>query len=369
MGDRVKFRENLNLYLEDLKRGHDDNNSCASTSSVTYLNLTSLPEDGTYFSELDSLVNFNNPSTSATQISSDTLIQNPSTHHDTPSFTPNEENVSTPRQSRTTSSSSTVDLTPSTSTDFPSGFVLNILQASFQGRTILEKGKAGALEPTDRKRLSNIIIQHILENCPNRRLCADQFCYLGSQIIQIFPEEFLSLYYVRYIQSSNSGNKKSAAGSLYDSYTTIRNKLKIEGHIKTQGKSKKRRNTSLSPQPSCSKDANVEDIEDQYINCEDLEYLRSSVYPWEVVVAKWKGTCNLRHKKLTGKSKAEGDSNLVGQYMNEFPALKQPNGFQLVSFLFKLSLKHYQFHTRLMWVGIPTSDPRKKFIFLVMKRK
>lgn len=58
---------------------------------------------------------------------------------------------------------------------------------------------------------------------------------------------------------------------------------------------------------------------------EKLQWLRKSIDPWHLVESNWTATTKARLATL------QTESGTVEEYFNLYPALKQPEGFRLVS--------------------------------------
>ncbi|KAF9419669.1 hypothetical protein HW555_003947 [Spodoptera exigua] len=105
---------------------------------------------------------------------------------------------------------------------------------SSDGRAILAEGKRaeGLLKESDRKRLSQIIILHLLEKNPPRAISTCEFQNLAAQIQELFKQESSVVYYSPYEPATgNKGHKKSTSGKLYESYISRRRKLRSRGEL------------------------------------------------------------------------------------------------------------------------------------------
>ncbi|CAD0243785.1 unnamed protein product [Spodoptera exigua] len=83
--------------------------------------------------------------------------------------------------------------------------------SSSDGRAILAEGKRaeGLLKESDRKRLSQIIILHLLEKNPSRAISTCEFQNLAAQIQELFKQESSVVYYSPYEPATgNKGHKK-----------------------------------------------------------------------------------------------------------------------------------------------------------------
>lgn len=61
---------------------------------------------------------------------------------------------------------------------------------------------------------------------------------------------------------------------------------------------------------------------------ESMTWLHNSCDPWDMVERYWSLTSLKRLEKILSTNSHE---NTVSKYMNDFPALKKPSGYRLVS--------------------------------------
>lgn len=89
----------------------------------------------------------------------------------------------------------------------------------------------GLLKEGSRRRLSQLVINHVIDQRPSRKICTEDFYRLASEIVQIFPKESVVVYYSAYLAGKNDTAKKNASGKLYESYITTRRKLRQSGEL------------------------------------------------------------------------------------------------------------------------------------------
>ncbi|KAI5693345.1 hypothetical protein M8J75_014097 [Diaphorina citri] len=263
--------------------------------------------------------------------------------------------------SQESSSSSSVALCTSTPTDqresakvvFPHNFVQQVLHKTQEGRVLLQK-KALDTIADDAKKLSNLIIYDILEEEPTRRLYSDDFLVLSSQIVKLFPEENTAIYYVPYYEPGPFMPKVCAKGKLYDSYNKKKSDLRKKGILKKRTPStcslgrKKSKSSSVD-----ETDQDAGDFEERYNNDEGIIYLQNHVDNWDLVTLNWEKTHNLRWEKLNKVATKAHQIPLLRDYYQEFRALQQPLGFELLlkDFNVQYAQKENQLFNNLIALG------------------
>lgn len=152
---------------------------------------------------------------------------------------------------------------------------------------------------------------------------------LAYQITSIFHKEHAATYFIPYI-SYGPGLKRAAKGKLLDCLYNRRRDYRRSGLISSSRSSSTPSSGNASliilPEALCSldniSDHNLMQIED------NLNWLRNSSDPWDLVEKNWISTANTRLKKLMSK-----DGQSISEYtrMAEFPCLRKPTGYILVS--------------------------------------
>jgi hypothetical protein len=120
----------------------------------------------------------------------------------------------------------------------------------------------------------------------------------------MFPREAKEAYYL----VTKNCHKTVYSGRLYTKYKNHRQFLIKESKRKTTAEDKTNDLPQLTP-----------DDENR------LRWLKHNVIPWATVVEMWEQTSKLRSYKNTTET--------ISQIVQTCPALKQPTGFLLVSFL------------------------------------
>lgn len=82
-----------------------------------------------------------------------------------------------------------------------------------------------------RRKLSQIVINNIIQNKPNFKISTEEFYRLASEIVTLFPKESIVVYYSAYAARKDGAAKRNASGKLYESYITRRRKLRRSGEL------------------------------------------------------------------------------------------------------------------------------------------
>ncbi|KAK0073836.1 hypothetical protein PV326_013025, partial [Microctonus aethiopoides] len=137
---------------------------------------------------------------------------------------------------------------------------------------------------------------------------------IAKLIVEIFPTESPKTFYVGPISKALSRTNKSisASGKLVDKY---RNKLRQKKEL---AKMQKKRDTEESPLES-------DDEDDEKKAEHSIEWPKVHRNPWNDVLNHWRITFDYRRRNIR-KNKG-GKVNLL---LEEWPILKQPNGFLLI---------------------------------------
>lgn len=145
-------------------------------------------------------------------------------------------------------------------------------------------------------------------------------------IKELFPGERTTTYYIPACTTA-SGVVLQARGKLVHQVLNKRRRLQQLGCLTT-----KKRKREESPGPCSSNPRQLPSIIDtsNVLNEnveEDLLWLQNSTEPWNLVEKKWKLTVNQRIINLRDKDK----NFTIESYINNYPALKKPQGYTLVS--------------------------------------
>ncbi|KAL4720806.1 hypothetical protein ACJJTC_006795 [Scirpophaga incertulas] len=188
----------------------------------------------------------------------------------------------------------------------------DILNQSLDGRNILKFHKEeGVLSSNSRRKLCNLIIYDLLQEDINIRIPHEILFKYAQEIKSIFNKENASTYYVPYINNQKMKIKACAKGKLVDCL-----------HNRKRDYRREQKNVLLD-----KKTADVQDNHHLELNedlQQNLQWLKNSTEPWELVEKKWHATATFRTTELKTSDKS------VAQYMAEFPVLQKPAGYQLL---------------------------------------
>lgn len=193
--------------------------------------------------------------------------------------------------------------------------------------------KGGSLDgDSARNLLASTIAKEVLNQHKNSQIGGAIYFKWANLIKELFPGERTTTYYIPACTTA-SGTVLLARGKLVHQVLNTRRRLQQLGALT----SKRKRSRENSPAPSSSSSVSshlpVEsNIYDENIE-NDLQWLRNSSDPWSIVETKWKNTFQFRNKHLQNCN----NKQTIESYMNEYPALKKPQGYTLVSLLCNMS--------------------------------
>lgn len=205
-----------------------------------------------------------------------------------------------------------------------------MLKSTNEGKSLLASfGQSGLLDSVGRRRLCNLIINRELKDDAQKRVLSTRLQDLAYQITSVFHQERTPTYFIPYI-SYGPGLKRSAKGKLLDCLNNRRREYRKSGLIQTSRRSSTSSSSSSSFSLSKGLQHSVEEEDEELHSSveEGLKWLQNSSDPWELVEKNWDITTNVRLKKLMSKN---GQS--IAKYMEEYPALKKPSGYLLVSLI------------------------------------
>lgn len=188
----------------------------------------------------------------------------------------------------------------------------------------------GLLDSSARRRLCNIIINNELKDNVQKRVPTSRLHDLAYQITTVFPKEHIATYFIPYI-SFGPGLKRAAKGKLLDCLYNRRRDYRRSGLIDSSRYSTSSSSSTCSSPiyfPEALRSLNVE--HNLTVIDDNLNWLRNSSDPWDLVEKNWAITATTRLKKLMSK-----DGQSIAEYMAEYPALKKPTGYLLVSVIVK----------------------------------
>lgn len=200
--------------------------------------------------------------------------------------------------------------------------VYEILLKSHEGKAILKTHSNGLLDGTARKIICQILVNYELKDNPYNRVSASRLEHLATSVTKVFKKELTSTYYRPY-QNLGQNTKRAAQGKLYDCLNNLRRKYRKLGVI--EGKTRSSINIPSSKDSLLSA-TEIPDGGSEEANNEAINWLKNSVDPWYMVENYWSRTNKYRLQKL----KTDIDY-MVHHYFDDFPALKRPTGYLLVS--------------------------------------
>jgi len=203
-----------------------------------------------------------------------------------------------------------------------------LLKSANAGRALLATySQSGLLDSIGRKRLCNIIINKELQDDVNRKVPSSRLQDLAYQITTIFNKEHTATYFIPYI-SYGPGLKRAAKGKLLDCLYNKRRDYRKSGLISPSRNSTSSSSGHSSPilLPESLRSLNDKTENNEALIEDNLNWLHNSSDPWNIVENNWIITANTRLKKLMSQ-----DGQTIAEYMAEFPSLRKPAGYTLVS--------------------------------------
>jgi len=202
--------------------------------------------------------------------------------------------------------------------------LLEWLKATNEGRSLLASyQESGLLDSIGRKRLCNLIISNELSVDVNVRVSSVRLQELAYEITTIFNKERTPTYFIPYL-SYGPGLKRAAKGKLLDCLNNRRREFRKSGIIKSLRRSSTPTGRAspalLLPEALQNQTDNPASVE------ESLNWLRNCSDPWSLVEENWALTATTRLK-----AQISNDGQSISAYMSEYPALKKPTGYFLVS--------------------------------------
>lgn len=205
-----------------------------------------------------------------------------------------------------------------------------MLKTSNEGNSLLASyQKSGVLDSIGRRRLCSLIINNELSADVNARISSFRLQELAYQITLVFNKERTPTYFIPYL-SYGPGLKRAAKGKLFDCLNNRKREFRKSGIIRSS-----RRNSTTSSSSGRASPAvllpetlqhSLENQEEEATVEESLNWLRNSSEPWTLVEQHWLLTALTRLKVQLSK-----DGQSIASYMAEYPALKRPTGYFLVS--------------------------------------
>ncbi|KAF5307783.1 hypothetical protein FQR65_LT06654 [Abscondita terminalis] len=204
----------------------------------------------------------------------------------------------------------------------------SLLSKTTEGRHIIKEKK---LNEKSRQQLCQIIAREILASDAQNSVTCFTYRQWIKQIVEFFPNENSDTYF----RTAVINCQKKSLGKLYHCVGNLKKKYRDQGIIASRrsGSSKLSAHSEcIRPIPNIVIEAiqsnNVEEV-----NVEaDLEWLRHSTEPINIVLEKWKTTAKERLYRVFSTTGPSTDD-----YMTEFPCIKKSYAFDLVSIDFEYS--------------------------------
>ncbi|KAF0707515.1 SAM domain-containing protein [Aphis craccivora] len=297
IGHRAKFMTNLEEWRKVLNITNDQVSACLFCWDINNFESNSL------------LIEIPSPSTSnsttpANEDSLNFLISEPST----------------PKESLSPTFGLPHNLSPSLEKECE---LNNYLQSCTEGKALLATYKdRGLLDNSGRRKICNLIVRKELQYNPEKVINSHKILSLAKEIVQIFPKEHISTYFIPYMNFGPT-IKKAAKGKLLDCFNNRRREYKKAGIITS---------TPVSHSPFMKQGSQLElldfsqqedsDVDDQ------ITWLQNSSDPWNLVEKYWVITRQKRLKNVLDTNPK--DLFTISDYMKKFPALKKPAGYNLL---------------------------------------
>lgn len=263
--------------------------------------------------------------------------------------------------SSNSSASSSAEKSPEEITQNNVSEILELLKTTNEGKSLLSTFyKSGLLDSAGRRRLCHLIINRELRDDVQRRIPSSRLHNLAYQITKVFQNERASTYFIPYI-SYGPGLKRAAKGKLLDCLNNRRREYRKSGLINSSRRSSTSSESSFTSIPLPEGLLQSTEEEGNYIESvveENLNWLRNSSDPWDLVEINWNLTSSFRLKRLMSQ-----DGPSIAEYMTEFPCLKKPAGYLLILKDFNVA---YPKSVDKLYQNLPIY--RKKIIDLTLTR-
>lgn len=161
----------------------------------------------------------------------------------------------------------------------------------------------------------------------NIRVSSSRLQELAYEITTVFNKERTPTYFIPYL-SYGPGLKRAAKGKLLDCLNNERREFRKSGIIRSLKRSSTPSSGRSSPLillPEALQLTNNQ-LDNDIASVEDsLNWLHNSSDPWSLVDQHWNITAITRLQQLSKNGQS------ITSYMTEYPALKKPSGYFLVS--------------------------------------
>lgn len=162
----------------------------------------------------------------------------------------------------------------------------------------------------------------------NIRVSSSRLQELAYEITTVFNKERTPTYFIPYL-SYGPGLKRAAKGKLLDCLNNKRREFRKSGIIRSLKRSSTPSSGRSSPfilLPEALQITNNQLDNDIALVEDSLNWLHNSSDPWSLVEQHWNTTAITRLKQQLSTNGLS-----ITSYMTEYPALKKPSGYFLVS--------------------------------------
>lgn len=78
--------------------------------------------------------------------------------------------------------------------------MLNFLKKTTEGKALLSTyTKSGSLDNSSRRKLCQLIVRRELQDDPEKSIKTQRLLSLSQEIVEVFPQEHISTYFIPYI--------------------------------------------------------------------------------------------------------------------------------------------------------------------------
>ncbi|XP_043483962.1 uncharacterized protein LOC122512279 [Leptopilina heterotoma] len=215
--------------------------------------------------------------------------------------------------------------------------VYAILKNVIEGRAAVKYYKEKkTLTNEHRLNVADIIIRHELKEENEFCINSKRLIYLASRIVETFPNESTSTYYIPFTIHSVTRKPILARGKLHAKYYLLREKLKKAGEVLGNERNYQKSKKVDLPEPrdlilaTHEQLALLEGADDHELRELSL-WLETHTVPWVEVMKKWIQTSKYRIQKLAS------DASITNRmYMNMYKSLQLPIGYELIEADFEL---------------------------------
>eukprot|EP00102_Acyrthosiphon_pisum_P018840 XP_016656050.1 PREDICTED: uncharacterized protein LOC100574931 isoform X2 [Acyrthosiphon pisum] len=189
-----------------------------------------------------------------------------------------------------------------------------ILEQSQEGKNVLKfYHSSNNFSYAVRNKLVRLIIDYEVTHSPDQKLSMNHLLQLSQSIVQIFPNESESTYFIPYLKSKEY--VRPTRGKLFDRYCNLTKDI---------------RKLNVSPSTTtgeCSSNTPVTAF-NQDLN-DSILWLKNNRESMDIVVNKWTETFSLRYDQML-------KSNKQLNYFLEYPAISGPLGYKLIEIDFNI---------------------------------